>query len=119
MEVQDDGFKGYALGDATEGLADLALQRMMAREKTKRLLIGSVTLLILASMVATLFAPAGRETTGYVIGATLLVLALGAVGSSNFILKVGGVVDLRAAGAGESIARQGRERFSGTPTPKA
>ena len=93
MHVEDDGFKGYAEGEgAVDGLAQLSTERMREREKTKRLLIGSVTVLVIVAAVAMLFAPTGREPVGYVLGAVLLVLALGAIGASKFLLRVPGVV---------------------------
>src|SRR5438445_12368240 len=92
MSVKDEDFEGYAEGGgAIDGLARFARDRMFEREKTKRPLIGAVCVLTIFAALSMLFAPQGREQVGYIIGAVLLVIALGAIGASKFILKLPGV----------------------------
>jgi hypothetical protein len=89
VDVNDGNFKGAAEGElAVENLSAI----LREREKTKRLLIGSVMTLFLVASLCLLFAPAGREKLGATLGATLLVLALGAIGASGFLLKLPGVM---------------------------
>jgi Flp pilus assembly protein TadB len=91
MEVEDDDFKGRAIGDVAErALAGVAEQRIIQREKTKRFLIAVVCFLFVAAVLAVLFAPPGKEIMGYALGATLIVLAMGSIGASKFLLKVPG-----------------------------
>lgn len=102
MQLEDDGgLKSYAEGsEAVIQLGRYAHERLIEREKTKRTLILAVVLLFIVATFAMLYAPAGREQMGYIIGSVLLVLALGSIGASSFILKVPGVeIDTTGKGA--------------------
>jgi hypothetical protein len=59
--------------------------------KTKRMALILTAILILASGAIVLFAPEGRETLSYWIGAALLVFAAGAAGYGRLWAKVPGV----------------------------
>lgn len=72
---------------AVEELADYAKARMTELEKTKRLLIIVVAILVVSSSVLFVFSPQDRNTVATIMGTILLVLALGAIGASKFILK--------------------------------
>lgn len=72
-------------------------ERIREKEKTKRLLIIVVFLLFIFSGLSFLFAPEGRELTANIIGAALLVLALGAIGVLKFALRLPGV-EVKAEG---------------------
>jgi hypothetical protein len=88
----DDGVQGLASGDVAErALAEIAVQSIVQREKSKRFLMGAVCALVIAGIVAVLYAPPGKDVLGYWFGATVIVLALGAIGASRFLLKIPGV----------------------------
>ena len=63
----------------------------MTTEKTKRLLIIVEFLLVVFAASAMLFAPNEKEKVTYIIGAILLVLALGIIGASKFVIKFFGL----------------------------
>lgn len=91
MEVKDDEFSGRASGDVAEKALSLVVrERIVQREQTKRLLIAVVAGLFVVAVVAILFAPQGKEIVGWILGSVLIVLALGAIGASRFLLKVPG-----------------------------
>jgi hypothetical protein len=77
--------------DSAKVVGQYALERSREREKTKRLLIAVVAGLVALATICFLFAPAGKEKMGMIIGSILAVLALGAIGASNFIIKGFGV----------------------------
>jgi hypothetical protein len=108
MQYRGDGIDASAQGEvAVEALARLTTVRLIEQEKTKRLLIASVTLLFVVAAAAMLFAPDGREALGGIIGAALLVMALGAIGASRFLLRVGGVeIDTMERRAADATAAQ-------------
>jgi hypothetical protein len=58
----------------------LHVEALKEGEKTKRLSLVLAAVMVVASLLAVLFAPAGREVVSYWIGATLLVSAAGAAG---------------------------------------
>lgn len=92
MQLEEDDFKGKASGDnAVNNLAILSVERMREKEKTKRLLIIIVFLLVALAIVIMLFSPPEKESVAYVIGAVLIVLALGAIGAPKFALKLFGI----------------------------
>jgi hypothetical protein len=78
-------------GESTVQLGMVTQEWIREREKTKRTLIGAVVTLVAIGAAAVLLAPAGREHVGYVIGGVSIVLALGAIGVSTFIMKLPGV----------------------------
>ena len=89
MEVRDDDFRGRASGaKAVEKLGGIYQERFREREKTKRLLIAVVTFLFLAADAGILFAPPGKAVASWILGIVLIVLALGAIGVSKFLLKI-------------------------------
>lgn len=92
MEVEEDNFKAKAIGDnAVNNLTSFTIERMREREKTKRLLIVIVFFLMVLAVLIIFFAPPEKETMAYIFGASLLVLALGAIGASKFIFKLLGI----------------------------
>lgn len=85
MEIEEDDFHGYANGEVAEkALSRISEQRTIQREKTKRFLIAEVCSLFVAAGAAVLFSPPDKEIMRYAFGATLIVLAMGAIGSSKF-----------------------------------
>ncbi len=88
MHIQEPGFNAGAAG--SEAIKQLA-QVATAREKTKRLLIGAACTLFCVSALVVVFAPPEKEGLAYVLGAALLVVALGAIGASQFKFKIPGV----------------------------
>ena len=110
MEIKDDDFQASASGQtAVDTLGELARERLRQRETTKRLLIGAVTLLFIFAGVIMLFAPEGRQQIGYIIGVVLVILALGAIGASKFVLQVPGIhlntTNQMTSAAGERASR--------------
>jgi len=87
MEVSDGGFNGKATGSAVDLFAKVLLQR----EQTKRLLIGAACLFFIVASLVVVFAPAAKQGLAYVLGAALVVMALGAIGAAQFKLKLPGV----------------------------
>lgn len=88
MHIQDRDFSGGAAGpEAVARLAQIATER----EKTRRILIVSAVGLFCVAALVVVFAPPGKEGLAYVLGAALLVIALGAIGASQFKFSVPGV----------------------------
>jgi hypothetical protein len=97
MELRDDDFEARASGNnAVNNLTGLASERIREKEKTKRLLIIVDFLLVALALLILIFTPPEKETLGYIIGAALLILALGAIGARNFVFEMFGIsVDTR------------------------
>lgn len=88
MQIQEKEFLGRAMGRmAVEQLAEYARTRLIELEKTKRLLILVVAVLVVTSSVIFVFSPGDRQGVAAMVGSVLLVLALGSIGASRFILK--------------------------------
>jgi hypothetical protein len=88
MKINDKDFKGEAIG--SQSVKELgAISR--EREKTKRLLIGAACLLFIFAAVVFVFAPEGKEKLSYILGVVLIIMALGAIGASQFQFKVPGI----------------------------
>ena len=102
----DRGFEVSAIGaDAVEATARLTETRLVEHERTRRLLILGICFLFSIAALIAVFAPDGRERLAYVVSAVMVVLALGAIGARNFLLRVPGVqLDTRPSmlGAGDS-----------------
>jgi drug/metabolite transporter (DMT)-like permease len=80
---------GLARGrEAVSALTSLLLQR----EKTKRLLIGAACVFFIVAALVVVFAPPEKQGLAYALGAALVVVALGAIGASQFKFKLPGVV---------------------------
>lgn len=89
MHVDEPHFRGSASGkEAVDALSNLIRER----EKTKRLLIAVALVLFVVAALVVVFAPEGREGLAYILGGALLVIALGAIGASQFKFRVPGVV---------------------------
>ena len=89
MDIHDGDFKGGASGNvAVETLG----QVLAEREKTKRLLISAACLFFVIAALVIVFAPAEKQNLAYLLGAALMIVALGAVGASRFKLKIPGVM---------------------------
>lgn len=100
MDVRDRDFRGYATGSAVETLAEVLAQR----EKTKRLLIAAACIFFAIAAIVVVFAPPSKQGLAYALGAALVVMALGAIGASQFIFKMpGATIDTRTGGGGRRI----------------
>ncbi len=87
MDLRDDNLVIKAGPGTRQQALDYGIARFREREKTKRILIIAVTVLVIAFGIQMVFAPEGRETVAYIITPILLVLSLGAIGASRFVLK--------------------------------
>jgi hypothetical protein len=96
-DVSGDVFSAEARGTGgVNNLREFAVERLRQKEKTKRILIIGELCLVAFAISIMLFAPNEREKVAYIIGAILLVLALGAIGASKFVFKFFGIsVDTR------------------------
>jgi hypothetical protein len=115
LQIEEKDFLGRAVGRmAVEHLAEYVKVRVAEHEKTKRLLIVVVAVLVVVSSFILVFAPAGKELPAAIIGTVLLVLALGAIGASRFILKtpfasIESGADAGRSGAGTDGDDRGRD----------
>jgi hypothetical protein len=101
MSIKDNEskFEGKAKSkDAMSEITNLAQthlilkkEEFIQREKTKRLLIISVFLLIISASLIFTLAPSERENIAYIIGSALIILALGVLGASRVVLKAPGL----------------------------
>jgi hypothetical protein len=100
MKLREDDFSANARGrDAVNNLSNFAVERLRQKEKTKRILIIGEFLLVAFAVSIMLFAPNEKEKVAYIIGAILLVLALGAIGANKFVFKFFGItVDTKQNG---------------------
>lgn len=87
MELRDDNLVIKAGPGTRQQSLDYGIARFRERERTKRILIIAVTALAIASGIQIVFAPEGREIVAWIISPVLLVLSLGAIGASRFVLK--------------------------------
>ena len=91
MDVKDKGLTVRAVGAAAvKDTTRIMLLRIAEQEKTRRLLIVLTAILVVFGSCLMVFAPQGREDTSIVIGLVLLVLAMGSIGVSQFIVKAPG-----------------------------
>ena len=91
MKVQDKDFNGDAIGpEAVDDLKEIILVRIAEQEKTRRLLIVLTAVLVVFAACLMVFAPDNRQGMGIVIGIVLLVLAMGSIGASQFVVKAPG-----------------------------
>jgi hypothetical protein len=60
-------------------------------EKTKRLLIGAAFVLFIVAALVMVFLPSDKQNLSYALGATLLVMSLGAIGAAQFSFKLPGI----------------------------
>jgi hypothetical protein len=81
----------------------LHVEAVRQGEKTKRLSLVLAAVMVLAALLAILFAPAGREVVSYWIGAALLVSAAGAAGYK----RVWGRSKVFSAGADHGAGKVG------------
>lgn len=88
MDVRDGDFQGGASGNlAVETLG----QVLAEKEKTKRLLIGAACLFFIIAALVIVFAPIEKQNLAYLLGAALMIIALGAVGATRSKIKLPGV----------------------------
>jgi hypothetical protein len=109
MEINDGRFMGRATGEAVDLLAKVLFER----ERTKRLLIGAACLFFVVAAVVVIFAPPAKQGLAYVLGAALVIMALGAIGVAQFKLKTPGV-EVETEGvssAGRAKSRKGTGRI--------
>ncbi len=94
MDIKDGEFQGGASGAGVTILG----QVMIEREKTKRLLIGASCVFLIIAALVLVFAPAEKQQLSYMLGAALLLMALGAIGATRFQIKVpGATVETQSA----------------------
>jgi len=87
MELRDDNLVIKAGPGTRQQALDYGIARFREREKTRRVLVLAVTALAIVSGIEMVFAPSGREVIAFIITPLLLVLSLGAIGVSRFVLK--------------------------------
>ena len=91
MQLQEKDFKGTAVGTgAVSDLKEIMLRRISELEKTRRLLIVITAVLVVFAACIMVFGPEAREVTSTIIGIVLLVLAMGSIGASQFVIKGAG-----------------------------
>lgn len=88
MEVRDGDFEGGASGNKAVETLGLVLSE---REKTKRLLISAACLFFIIAALVIVFAPTEKQNLAYLLGAALMIMALGAIGASRFKFKLPGI----------------------------
>lgn len=94
MDIRDGEFQGGATGAGVNTLG----QVMIEREKTKRLLIAASCVFLVVAAVVVIFAPAEKQQMSYILGAALLLMAMGAIGATRFKITVPGIsIDTQAA----------------------
>lgn len=88
MDVRDGDFQGGASGNlAVETLG----QVLAEKEKTKRLLIGAACLFFIIAALVIVFAPIEKQNLAYLLGAALMIIALGAIGATRSKIELPGV----------------------------
>jgi hypothetical protein len=91
MRISDKDFSGSVVGkDAVDALKEITLKRITEKEKTRRLLIIITAILVIFAASIMVFGPEQKQGTNTIIGVVLLVLALGSIGASQFVLKAAG-----------------------------
>ena len=92
MDIRESDFAASASGrEAVMALAELARERLREREKTRRLLLLISAMAFLVGSIVITFAPADKQHVAYILGAVLIIFALGSIGASQFVLKMLGV----------------------------
>lgn len=76
----DEPLSGNGLEQFVEQRSEVHKEFIRQEQITKRWGIAAACLCVVASAIVLVFAPEGRETTSYVVGAVLVVLAAGAFG---------------------------------------
>jgi len=114
MEADDGQFKGRATGEAAVDALGVVLRE---REKTKRLLIGAACFFLIVAALIAIFAPPDKQTMGYILGAALLVIALGAIGAAQFKIKVPGIEIQANESGGRNPPQTGSQRGSAKDHP--
>jgi hypothetical protein len=113
MDIKKSGtnIEGTNIGDGARELSKLSELHIREREKTKRLLLVLVAVLIIFAVLVMLFSPPGQENVGYILGAAIMVLALGGIGVSQFVLKMPGIsVDTKEAQPSQMRAEAAHDR---------
>lgn len=88
MEIRDRDFAGGASGrEAVQELGRIIREK----EKTRRLLIVVACALFIVASLVIVFAPPGKESISMMLGAALIVIALGAVGAASFHVRAPGM----------------------------
>ena len=91
MKVNENDFSMTSQGVNAVGHAkDIMLVRIAEKEKTRRLLIIVTAILVIVAALIMVFGPEERQGTNMIIGIILLVLGMGSVGASQFVIKAGG-----------------------------
>src|SRR5215472_4331720 len=112
MRIQDHGFAGSASG--AEAVSQFP-QYLAERERTKKLLIGAACLCFIVASIVTVFAPSEKQGVAYVMGAALLVFALGAIGATQFKVKLPRPASTGPAGVGAQQASASAQAVGGPP----
>lgn len=106
MDIKDGEFQGGASGAGVTTLG----QVMIEREKTKRLLIGASCVFLIIAALLLVFAPAEKQQLSYILGAALLLMAMGAIGATRFKITVPGISIDTQASAGQTTEKPPQPR---------
>ena len=91
MKVNENDYSMTSEGVTAVGHAkDIMLARIAEKEKTRRLLIIVTAVLVIVAALIMVFGPEERQGTNMIIGIILLVLGMGSIGASQFVIKAGG-----------------------------
>ena len=107
MKLQDKDFNLDAIGKcAVDDMKEIVLLRITEQEKTRRLLIVLTAILVVFAACLMVFAPENRQGTSVIIGIVLIVLAMGSIGASQFVIKGPGWSVGTAKQSAESVTEQ-------------
>jgi len=90
MQINEKDISITSRGEkAVEGSTKIALQRFAEQQKTRRMLIIISAILVIVATFVMTYGPADRQTQSTIIGVVLLVFAMGSIGASQFVIKIG------------------------------
>lgn len=90
MEIKDKDLNIRSIGKkSVDYTKEIMLLRIAEQEKTRRLLIIVTAILVIVAAVIMVFGPEERQGTNIIIGIILLVLGMGSIGASQFVIKAG------------------------------
>ena len=90
MEIKDKDLSIRSIGKkSVDYTKEIMLLRIVEQEKTRRLLIIVTAILVIVAALIMVFGPEERQGTNMIIGIILLVLGMGSIGASQFVIKAG------------------------------
>lgn len=90
MDIKDKDLSISSTGEKAVGYTkEIILLRITEQEKTRRLLIIVTAILVIVAAFIMVFGPEERQGTNMIIGIILLVLGMGSIGASQFVIKAG------------------------------